>query len=163
MADLVDRIRQSLPNKCLKKGALKKQNCGVSLVGAPTPSVKIDLDTCDVLVGKSSTKCDYIFVGGHGEVFVVLLELTKQPLDASKAVRQLRAGARIATRIVLDDENVEFRPVVVCKGKIRSDEKHKLSNKANQVSFKGKPVIIKVLRDKDPLIRALQRPMGNIR
>ena len=31
MADLVNRIKQRLPNECLKKGKLTKEGCNVSL------------------------------------------------------------------------------------------------------------------------------------
>ena len=156
MTDLVDRIKQRLPDECLKKGHLTKQGVTVSKKGAPEPSIAIDLDHEKAPVKQGQTKCDYIFIGGRGEVFLIPLEFTKQEFDSSKAVRQLRAGAQIAARIILDSEDVQFRPAVVCKGRVRRDEKRKLSQPANKIRFKGAPSVIKVLNHKEPLVNALR-------
>ena len=155
MADLVNRIKQRIPNECLKKGSLTKQGVTVSKRGAPKPSIAIDMDHKKAPVKQGEAKCDYIFIGGSNEVFVVPLELTKQEFDLSKAVTQLRAGATVAARIILDSEDVQFRPVAVCKGRVRRDEKRKLSQPANKIRFKNAPSIIKVLNHREPLINAL--------
>ena len=92
MADLVNQIKQNLPDGCFAKGKLSKEGCTVSLKGAPRPSIKIDMDNKTVLVKQGETKCDYIFIGGCDDVFLVPLELMKGKLDASKVVKQLQAG-----------------------------------------------------------------------
>ena len=155
MADLVNRIKQRLPYECLKKGSLTKQGVTVSKRGAPKPSIAIDMDHKKAPVKQDKTKCDYIFIGGCDEVFLVPLELTNQEFDSSKAVRQLQAGAMVAARIILDSEDVQFRPVAVCKGRVRRNEKRKLSQSANKIHFKNAQSIVKVLRDREPLINAL--------
>ena len=156
MADLVNRIKQRIPNECLKKGKLTKEGCTVSKKGAPKPSIAIDIDHKKAPVKKGEAKCDYIFIGGSNEVFVVPLELTKQEFDLSKAVTQLRAGAKVAARIILDSEDVQFRPVAVCKGRVRPDKKRELRRKANKIRFKNAPSTVKVLKHKEPLINALR-------
>ena len=155
MTDLVDRIKQRLPDECLRKGKLTKEGCNVSLANAPKPSIKIDMDKPQAPGSQNQTKCDYIFIGGCDEVFVAPLELTNQDFDLSKAVRQLQAGAMVAARIILDSEDVQFRPVAVCKGRVRRNEKRKLSQSANKIHFKNAQSIVKVLRDREPLINAL--------
>ena len=156
MTDLVDRIKQRLPDECLRKGKLTKEGCNVSLANAPKPSIKIDMDKPQAPGSQNQTKCDYIFIGGSNEVFVVPLELTNQEFNLNKAVTQLRAGAKVAACIILDSEDVQFRPVMVCKGRVRRDEKRKLSQPANKIRFKNTPSIIKVLKHKEPLINALR-------
>ena len=156
MADLVNRIKQRLSSECLRNGKLTKEGCTVSLKNAPTPSIKIDMDKPQAPVNRGEAKCDYIFIGGCNEVFVVPLELTNQDFDLSKAVKQLRAGAKVAARIILDSEDVQFRPVAVCKGRVRRDEKRKLSQPANKIRFKNVPSIVKVLKHKEPLINAFR-------
>ena len=44
MANLVGRIKDSLPDGCIALGRLRKEGCSVSLKNAPTPSVTIDMD-----------------------------------------------------------------------------------------------------------------------
>ena len=156
MPDIVSQIKQRLPHECLRKGSLTKEGVTVSKKGAPNPSITIDMDHPKAPVRKGQAKCDYIFIGGCAEVFLIPLEFTKQEFDSSKAVRQLRAGAQIAARIILDSEDVQFRPAVVCKGRVRRDEKRKLSQQANKVRFKGAQSVIKVLNHKEPLINAIR-------
>ena len=118
MADLVERIRKNLPDECLAKGRLRKEGCTVSLKDAPRPSIAIDMDKPQAPVGQNEAKCDYIFIGGSGNVFLVPLELKRGKLDASNVVRQLQAGANIADdRIIPKREGVQFLPVAVCGGK----------------------------------------------
>ena len=56
MANLVERIRESLPDGCFATGKLRKQGCPVSLTGAPTPSIIIDMDKPQAPVKQSETK-----------------------------------------------------------------------------------------------------------
>ena len=59
------------------------------------------MDNKTVLVKQGETKCDYIFIGGCDDVFLVPLELMKGKLDASKVVKQLQAGANIAAARII--------------------------------------------------------------
>ena len=85
------------------------------------------------------------------------LELTKQEFDLSKAVTQLRAGAKVAARIILDSEDVQFRPVAVCKGRVRPDKKREL-RRSQPIKFASRMPrpLVKVLKHKEPLINALR-------
>ena len=44
MANLVDQIKQNLPDKCLAKRKYRKEGCSVSLEKAPAPFIMIDMD-----------------------------------------------------------------------------------------------------------------------
>ena len=157
MADLVNQIKQNLPDGCFAKGKLSKEGCTVSLKGAPRPSIKIDMDNKTVLVKQGETKCDYIFIGGCDDVFLVPLELMKGKLDASKVVKQLQAGANIAAaRIIPKREQVQFQPVAVC-GKFHRAEKEKLSKPTNRIRFKGERLYVQLLKCDQPLVEALPK------
>ncbi len=128
----------------------------MSLKDAPRPSVAIDMDKPQAPVKQGETKCDYIFIGGSGKVFLVPLELTNQDLDASKFVGQLQAGANIAAdRIIPRGEQVQFLPVGVYGGKFHSAQRRQLLQ--SKIRFRGKPFDIKLLRCGDPLTKALPK------
>ncbi len=154
MADLVNLIEKKLSDGCFAK-KLKKEGCSVSLKDAPVPSITIDMDKPQVPVKQSETKCDYIFIGGSGNVFLVPLELKKGKLDASQIVKQLQAGANIAARIIPRGEHVQFRPVGVCGGKIHPDQRRQLLQ--SEIRFNGQRPTVELLNCGDPLIKALRK------
>ena len=128
----------------------------MSLKGAPTPSIKIDMDNKKAPVGQDEAKCDYIFIGGSGNVFLVPLELKRGKLDASDALKQLQAGANIADdRIIPGDEQVQFLPVGVCGGKFHRAERERLLQ--HKIRFRSQSSTVKLLRCGDPLTKALPK------
>ena len=154
MANLVERIKKKLPAGCIAKGKYIKEGCSVSLKDAPSPSIMIDMDESPALVGKNKTKCDYIFIGGCGDVWLEPLELMKGDLDASKAVKQLQAGTNIAdAHIIPAGEQVEFKPVAV-SGRLSKVQKRKLLKPSSKIRFKGVRFHILVLKCGRPLIEA---------
>ena len=156
MADLIDQIKKNLHKECLKKGKLRKKGCFVSLKNAPRPSIAIDMDKPQAPVGQNETKCDYIFIGGSGNVFLVPLELKRGKLDASEVVKQLQAGANIAdNRIIPMGEGVQFVPVAVCGGKFHRAERDRLAQR--KIRFRSQSSNVRLLRCGDPLIKALPK------
>ena len=61
MANLVERIRNSLSDECIATGKYRKKGCSVSLKDAPTLFIMIDVDKLQ-LVGQNEPKCDYILL-----------------------------------------------------------------------------------------------------
>ena len=156
MANLVERIRESLPDGCLATGRLRKQGCSVSLAGAPTPSITIDMDKPQAPVKQNETKCDYVFIGGSSNVFLVPLELKRGKLDASDALKQLQAGANIADdRIIPNGEDIQFLPVAVCGGKIHPAQRRRLLQ--SEIRFNNQSSNIKLLRCGQRLADALPK------
>ena len=90
---------------------------------APTNRVLIDLDSDDAPVRRNQERCDYIFVAQANDTRVAALELKGGKLDASEVVRQLRAGARLAERIVPADAPVRFAAIAVHGGGIHRKER----------------------------------------
>ena len=154
MADLVNLIKKKLSDGCFAK-KLKKEGCSVSLKDAPVPSITIDMDKRQAPVGQNEAKCDYIFIGGSGNVFLVPLELKKGKLDASKIVKQLQAGAKVAACIIPKREGVQFVPVAVCGGRISPDQRRKLVQ--SEIDFNGQSPTVELLNCGDPLIKALPK------
>ena len=156
MADLVRRIRENLPDECFATGRLRKKGCSVSLRDAPVPSITIDMDKPQAPVGQNETKCDYIFIGGSGNVFLVPLELKRGKLDASDVVRQLQAGANIANdRIIPKREGVQCLPVAVCGGKFHRAERRWLSQR--KIRFRSQSSNVQLLKCGQSLVEALPR------
>ena len=156
MANLVGRIKDSLPDGCIASGRLRKEGCSVSLKNAPTPSVTIDMDKRQAPVGGNETKCDYIFIGGCDDVYLVPLELKRGKLDASDVVKQLQAGANIADLIISRREQVQFLPVAVC-GRFHRADRNRLSKSSSNIRFKGKQFNVSILRCDQPLVDILPR------
>ena len=157
MGNLVKRIKKNLPAGCIAKGKYRKEGCSVSLKGAPTPPIMIDLDKPQAPVEQNDPKCDYIFIGGCGDVWLAPLELKKGDLDASKVVKQLQAGADIAARIIPAGEPVQFQPVAVFGGRLHPAQKRELSKSSSQIRFRDEPFKIQLLTCGQPLIEA--RPL----
>ena len=158
MGNLVKRIKKNLPAGCIAKGKYRKEGCSVSLKGAPTPPIMIDLDKPQAPVRQNDPKCDYIFIGGCGDVWLAPLELKKGELDASKVVKQLQAGADIAdAHIIPANEQVQFQPVAVFGGRLHPAQQDRLSQSASQIRFRGKRFNIRLLRCGQPLIEALPK------
>ena len=155
MTGLVNQIKKNLPNGCLARGKLRKKGCSVSLTDAPTPSITIDMDKPQAPVGQHETKCDYIFIGGSGNVFLVPLELKRGKLDASDALKQLQAGANIAARIIPKRERVQFQPVAVCGGKFHRIDRHQLSQR--KIRFRSQSSNVQLLRCGQRLIDVLPK------
>ena len=156
MANLVEGIRESLPDGCFATGRLRKQGCSVSLAGAPMPSIAIDMDKPQAPVKQSETKCDYIFIGGSSNVFLVPLELKRGKLDASDTLKQLQAGANIAAaRIIPKREGVQFLPVAVCGGKFHRAEIRRLSQR--KIRFRRQSSNVQLLRCGQRLADALPK------
>ena len=136
MTRLVERVQRQLNKKCIVKGRIIKDGCKASLSDAPAPRVIMDFDKPGSLLGRSATRCDYLFVAESQRNFgwVALLELTKGQLHASRTVRQLQAGAKATEALIPSTEPVKFRPVAA-SGRISKAERMKLRAKSSRIRF----------------------------
>ena len=152
MTNLIDQIKETLPNECLKR-SLKKETCKVNLTGVPSLFIAIDMDHKKAPVKQNETKCDYIFIGGRADVFLVPLELMKGKADVTKIVKQLQAGADIAAhRIIPKNKRLQFQPVAVC-GEYRKQDARKL--RQSRIRFRGERIHIEPLKCGAPLTNAV--------
>lgn len=93
---------------------IDSHGCSVDLQDAPSPRLVVDLDHAASPAGKGG-KCDFIVVAAraHGGLRVVPLELKSTGINANTVAAQLRAGARLAERIVDPALVNEFAPIAV--------------------------------------------------
>lgn len=117
MTGLVSEVSARVSPDCLTQRC-RRPGCSVSLKGAPSPRLIIDFDKPGSPLGQSDTRCDFLFIAEDNDEsgWVAPLELKSGSVDASQAIKQLRAGARVAEEIVPQNAKVNFRPVLACKG-----------------------------------------------
>ncbi|MDE2998371.1 MAG: hypothetical protein OXU79_04750 [Gemmatimonadota bacterium] len=156
MTGLVDTVRGKVQNVCLVSGPLKKEGCSVSLKDAPPRRLIVDFDKPGSPLGVSMTRCDYLLIADDADDsgWVVPVELKKGRLDASEAVKQLRAGANAARKLVPKGSKVNFRPVVAAGG--NKAERNKLKDKRNWVRFRDHAEYVRLLKCGDQLINAFK-------
>ena len=155
MPRTVDRVRRAVPDEC-QVTMCRKEGCTLKLSGALSPYVLIDMDRCPTLVGQNQSKCDYIFVGHSNAAWVAVMELKRGKPKASELVAQIRAGVRIAERIVPADSQVRFVPIAVYGGGLRRIERDRLLSGRNRITFRGESRPIKLVRCGTTLAAALQ-------
>ena len=156
MTGLVENVRNTLDQRCLVNGGLKKRGCKVSIKGAPSPRLIVDFDKPGSPLGSHQTRCDYLFFAedAEGLGWVAPLELKRGRLHADEVVRQLQAGACAAEELVSSNEPVTFRPVAA-SGRKSKAERNKLKSKGSRVWFHGRAKAVKLISCGAPLAGAL--------
>ena len=155
MTGLVDPVRQRVCEQCLVEEC-DKNGCSVSLDDAPQPYLVIDLDRPNSPVRQSQKRCDYLFFADErsNRSWVVPMEIKNSEMKVSKVIRQLRAGARVAQKLVSSNSAISFRPVAVVR-ELHKDAREKLRKGNSEVSFRGRSERIRVLVCGDPVTKAL--------
>ena len=157
MTSPLERLDARIDPGCLAEGC-SRSGCAVGVEGAPSPYRLIDLDHPDAPARASATRCDYLFVGEADEgagLHVVPLEFKSSGVRAGKVSSQLRAGARIAERIVPGASSIRFVPVAAHGGKLHRRRINELARPANGVPFRGQRYSIRLIRCGEPLSGAL--------
>ena len=151
--NVVNEIRRAIPQGCVATRC-RKESCSVPLEGAPSPSVLIDLDHPQAPVDQNEKRCDYIFIGGFGKVWVAPMELKSGSPKAGEIVPQLQAGAAVADRIVPRSAEIQFRPIAVSGGSVR--DTRRFAKSANRIRFRSRRFQIKLHKCRTPLALALR-------
>ena len=118
---------------------LSKQGCAVSLDGAPTECIIIDLDYPSSPLPPPNVRCDYLVVADDtaGGRWLAPMELKRGRFQMGQCIRQLRAGTRAAEQIVPPSVAVRFRPIAVFGGSIHKAERLRLRQGYSKLSFRG--------------------------
>ena len=153
MTSLCDAIRQRVSSDCIVTRC-RKEGCSVSLHGVSGPFLLLDMDKTEA--DGSETRCDYIVIGCADDAWVVALELKRGNAEAGTVVRQLRAGARAAHRLVPRGAPATFRPVVASGG-IKRAQLAQLRKSFNRISFRGKKEYVRPIRCGARLVSVLRR------
>ena len=149
MTGLVEAVTAKVNESCIVS-KMKKTGCKVSLKNAPEPRLIVDFDKPGSPLGKSETRCDYLFVanGERCAGWIASLELKKGSLDANEVAKQLQAGAKFAEDATKEffsrKQNVTFRPIVALAGSTRKSQRERL--KKNKVEFYGHVEVIRRMK-----------------
>ncbi len=128
----------------------------MSLKGAPTDHVLVDLD-CETLQSRHQGKrCDYLFVGGEANtVWVVPIELKSGRFKASEAAEQLRGGAALTASWLTDGSMFNLVPVLAHGPGIHKQVFKQL--RSERIRLRGQARQIETIRCGQPLRVVLRR------
>ena len=156
MSALVAAVRNRVPEECCG-GSCRKGKCSVSIPKSMRPFVLIDLDHAAAPNTEGTSGCcDYLFIGdkkiiGNEKDLVAPLELKEGHPRASIVVKQLRAGACIAGRLVpVGGSHVAFRPVVISGG-MNKYEREEFAKSKNKIKFRGESSFVTLHKCGKPL------------
>ena len=156
MPDVVDVIKSEIPSGC-QVTTCRKSRCSLGMKGAPAKHVLIDLDSDDAPLRRNQARCDFIFVGRTTTDCVAALELKGGKPDASEIVGQLRAGAKLAERIIPSGAQVRFAAIAVHGRGLNRVERDNLLKRRNRIAFRGESSPVTLVRCGNTLASALRR------
>ena len=157
MTGLVKTVRSKVDPRCLVNCKMGKDGCKISMAGAPNDNLIVDFDKLGSPFGPNETRCDYLFIADgkkNNPGWVVPLELKRGGLKAGEVVKQLRAGACAAERLVTRNEVVIFRPVAA-SGSRHKAVISKLKKRCNYIRFHGHAEPIRLIPCGAPLTNVL--------
>ena len=158
MTGLVQGVRAKLAPECFVGGKMKREGCAVSLKNAPKTRAIVDFDKPGSPLGPDESRCDYLFVaeGDGGPGWVAPLEVKKGSLEAAEVLRQLRAGASAAEKLVPRGAPIAFRPIAV-SGSTPKAERNRLKDRSAKIRFHNREEAVRLLSCGEPLMKALGR------
>lgn len=135
----------------------RKQGCTVSMKGAPSGRIIVDLDRRGAPINTHGRRCDYLFFAENAgqQGWFAPLELKGGRLRrVSAVVAQLQAGANVGDSVVPRSLKPLFEPVAVVKGSHRAQREQL---KRSEVSFRGVVKRIKLQSCGAPLAQVFLR------
>ncbi len=156
MSELIRRVSREMPEKCQVKSC-SKEGCSLTLKGIGKTRVIVDMDCGQLDLSQDQTRCDYVFVGSHTKTdWVVPIELKRGGVEASEVSSQVQAGAKFAeSKLLIDGENVRFRPVVAY-GRVHRSQIEELKRQKYRIRFRNERYEIMLIRKNKPLADALR-------
>ncbi len=158
MTGLVKAIRTDVDPACIVE-MVGKRRCKLQLNDAPASTVIVDFDDPRAPVAAPARRCDYLLgAEGDSSAWLVVVELKQGALDAAQVVKQLRAGASAAEKIVPRNvaARVEFR-AVVASGNAPKMQRGELKKRVNRIGFYGRKVEVFWIRCGASLFGTLRR------
>lgn len=145
---------KTIPSEC-KGGRSDTLGCPVVFGEECGRVTLIDMDcvaasrTCRML-GVNDTRCDYLVFGrgtGKKQDLIAVIEAKSRKPNASKVIRQIRAGIRHVTQLVCHVDDFTFSPAIVCKGSMSKADRRRLEKMKVRL-FGEEEEIRVVLREK---------------
>ena len=134
--EALEEIRQRIGNR--RATSYTKEGCRVSMANIPSERVVLDVDLATPRDRANTNQCDFIlfYIDSTQNILVgVPMELKRGDVDASEAVAQLQAGARIVDHYIPNDVNINLIMVLVHGGNIHRSQRNRL--RTSRVRFRG--------------------------
>lgn len=156
---LLNEVRSSINQNCIVIGGLNKKGCKVVMTSMPASRLVVDFDKPGSPLATGAIRCDYFLVAEdkqHACKWVAVLELKRGQPRADLVVRQLRADASAAAKVVPRSAKCRFRPIAV-PSSAPKHERHTLKNKSNMIALHGRKEPVRLMSCGDRLVTALRR------
>ncbi|MCY3627476.1 MAG: hypothetical protein OXG88_07545 [Gammaproteobacteria bacterium] len=129
----------------------------MSMKSMPSPRLAIDLDKVGSPVDSNSTRCDFMVVAHdilNNICYFLPVELKGESWKASQVVRQLQASSSDAERLISEEDQIRFIPVLTQKS-THPMERQKLRESSNRIRFHRHEEPVQIRRCGDQLSRVL--------
>lgn len=153
MTELIKAEHRQIVNRC-RVGRLKKDGCAVSMKGAPTQRIVVDLDCGDLQpVLRGERRCDYLFIGKEGKAsWVSPIEMKSGGFKAADVIDQLQSGASAADALLPGGTPFQFVPVLAHRGVHRRQRDR---FRSGRIHLRGQTRQVVLIRCGEPLKTAL--------
>lgn len=126
MSGVVAAVRSKISPSCLTSRC-RKEGCSVSMQGASSARVIVDMDSDALDIPQDRRRCDYLFIDeDNDEVWVAPIELKSGAFKGSEVVEQLRTGACVADAWLPPGNAFRFVPVLAHRKGVHPKELRKL-------------------------------------
>lgn len=157
MTGLVGLVRAKIAARWDTGERLRRSGCSLSLRDAPRRRIIVDFDKPKRRARtQNDARCDYLLVAETEDRlgWVLPIEMKSGNVDATHALRQLQAGARETERIVPQDLDFRFRPVLAF-GTLHRAQLNRMKDPRNQIRFRDIAEATRLIRCGSPLINVL--------
>ena len=155
MNGLVVAVSEQIHRDC-HATRCSKDGCSVSLQGAASTRVVVDLDCKKLEFAPRQKRCDYLVVGeDEDDAWVVAMELKSGRFKAGDAARQLQGGADMIDSWLPWKSSFRFVPVLAHGRTVPREEQKALRRPSNRVGLRGQVKQIELIRCEAPLAAVL--------
>ena len=115
-----------------------KKGCRVSMANISSERVVLDVDFAFPTGRTNTNQCDFVLFyidTAQNNLVGVPMELKRGDVDASEAVAQLQAGARIVDNCTPDDVDMNLVLVLVHGGSMHKSQRNRL--RTSRIRFRG--------------------------
>ena len=155
MNGLVVTVSERVHRDC-HAARCNKDDCSVSLQGAASTRVVVDLDCKKLEFAPRQKRCDYLVVGeDEDDAWVVAMELKRGRFKSADAARQLQGGADLIDSWLPWKSSFRFVPVLAHGRPVPREEQKALRRPSNRVGVRGQVKQIELVRCGDALAAVL--------
>ena len=144
--EALEEVRQWIGNN-EATSPYTKEGCRVSMANIPSERVVLDVDIAFPTGRTDTNQCDFVLFyidATEGNFVGVPMELKRGDVDASEAVAQLQAGARIVDNCTPNDVDVNLVLVLVHGGSMHRSQRNRL--RTSRIRFRGEEFPINTTR-----------------